>query len=115
MEAASYLTKDGKDIFLKLEEHLKDAGVYEVDTFKLSALANAFDMHSRAASILNKSDNAFVQETKTGYSQVKAEFTVWQKSLDVINKFSPAFGIDIASREKILAFSQKKEELPDIN
>ena len=111
MKPQGYLTKEGKVIFKQLAEHIETAGINEIDSFKLSALANAFDLHAKCCIDLNK--NGYSQETSTGYSQVRAEVTLWQKSMDAILKLSPVFGIDPASREKIMAFSAKKTELKE--
>ena len=111
MKGQKYLTKEGQKIFNEIAKHLESAGVLEIDSFKLSALANAFDLHAKCCMDLNK--NGYSQETSTGYSQVRAEVTLWQKSMDAILKLSPVFGIDPASREKIMAFSTSKTELKE--
>lgn len=115
MKPQQYLTPEGKEIFnFILKHHLKDIQVMEADTYMLSALANAYDLHERAGYIMNNTDSGFCQQTKNNYSQVRAEFTVWQKTLEMINKLSPNFGLGPASREKIKAFAEKKQELPKL-
>jgi P27 family predicted phage terminase small subunit len=115
MKPQGYLTENGKAIFdFIIESHLKSNGIMEVDTYNLTALANAFDLHERASYIMNNTEGGFCQTTKNNYSQVRAEFTVWQKTLDMIHKLSPSFGITPSSREKIKAFAEeKKENEPD--
>lgn len=113
MKPQPYLTENGEAIFnFIVTNHLKNIGVMDADSFMLSALSNAFDLHERAGYVMNNSEGGFCQTTKNNYSQVRAEFTVWQKTLEMINKLSPAFGIGPASREKIKAFAETKEE-PD--
>jgi hypothetical protein len=54
MKPQGYLTENGKAIFdFIIESHLKSNGIMEVDTYNLTALANAFDLHERASYIMN--------------------------------------------------------------
>ena len=78
-------------------------------------LANAFDLHERVAIGMNENEKAYCSVSKNGYSQISAEFTVWQKTGDFINKHSGNFGLNPAAREKIKIFAKKevKEKLID--
>ena len=114
MKPQTYLTEAGKAIFDNLVAHLKEeTDLKEIDSYKLSALANALDLHQRAGDDLNTMDatrpNGYAQTTKSNYSQVTASFTVWTKTLDQIVKLSPQFGIDPANREKFLPKKKKSK------
>jgi P27 family predicted phage terminase small subunit len=105
-----YLTKRGKKIYKEIEKHVKDRGLSEaIDSFELSMLANAFDMHHEAAKELN--EKGYTQKApNSNYTQVKGEFTVMQRSWDYINKNGGKFGLNPEAREKIKAFTKKEDK-----
>lgn len=109
MKPQPYLQERGKEIFNEILKHVKDKKLDEnIDSYELSMLANAFDMHEQACEKM-KEDGA-TQITANGYSQIRAEFTMWQKTADYITKHSDKFGLNPAAREKIKAFAKKEEK-----
>jgi len=108
MKPLHYLTDNGNRIFKQILNAIPRGISKDIDTYELSMLANAFDLHERASVVMNHEEGGFVQTTKNNYSQIKAEFTVWQKTGDFINKHSSNFGLNPASREKIKIFAKKE-------
>ena len=105
----SYLTPNGVKIFNQLLKHLEDVDLKAVDSFELSALANTFDIHQRAAVVINRSDDGYTQKTPNGYRQITPEFSIYKDTFDRINKGSDKFGLNPAAREKIKIFMEKEK------
>jgi len=103
-----YLTKRGKLIFNQIIECIDERVLQSTDSFGLSVLAQNFDMHHDMADFLNK--NGVAQRTSTNYSQVRAEFTVFQKTADYISKNSGKYGLSPEDREKLKEVWAKKEK-----
>lgn len=105
---ASYLMEDGVSIYYAICKHLKDnKGLSGIDHFEISVVANSFSLYAHAA---NKCKNGgYTQVTQTGYSQVKAEYTVMKNESINIMKYAEKYGLNQAAREKILAFSKPKD------
>ena len=108
LEPQSYLTERGKEIFNDILECIDSKILQSTDSFGLSVLANNFDLHHEMADFLNK--NGVAQITSTKYSQVRAEYTVFQKTADYISKNSGQFGLTPDSREKLKELWAKKEK-----
>tara|TARA_R110001632_G_scaffold89354_1_gene192605 strand:+ start:89 stop:544 length:456 start_codon:yes stop_codon:yes gene_type:complete len=111
---ASYLTNDGIEIYYSICKHLKEnKGFAGIDHFEISVVANSFSLYAHAA---NKCKNGgYTQETQTGYSQVKAEYTVMKNESINIMKYAEKYGLNQAAREKILAFSKPKNEADEFS
>ena len=108
MKPQAYLTDRGVEIFEEILKYIQEKKLDEnIDSFELSMLANAFDMHEQACEKMK--DEGFTQITANGYSQIRAEFTAWQKTGDYITKHSDKFGLNPAAREKVKAFAKKDE------
>lgn len=108
LEPQSYLTDRGKEIFNDILSCIDERVLQSTDSFGLSVLANNFDLHHEMADFLNK--EGVSQVTKTNYSQVRAEFTVYQKTADYISKNAGQFGLNPDSRQKLKELWSKKEE-----
>lgn len=108
MKPQSYLTKEGVKIFGELVDHCEKIKLHDADSFELSMLANAFDLHCRASLIMNKQGGGYAQKLKSEYSQITADFTVWKQTGEYINKNAGKFGLDPASREKLKSFTEEK-------
>lgn len=108
IQPQDYLTKRGKEIFNDILSCIDEKVLQSTDSFGLSVLANNFDLHHEMAEYLNQ--NGVSQTTKTNYSQVRAEFTVYQKTADYISKNSSQFGLTPDSRQKLKELWAKKEE-----
>jgi P27 family predicted phage terminase small subunit len=114
MTPETYLSKRGKEIFKRIEKAIKEQELSkDIDSLDLSALANAYDLHSTASERMNK--DGYSQQTKSGYHQVKADFTVWKQTADYIKNNSGKFGLNPESREKIKAFAIKKKEVDPLD
>lgn len=103
-----YLTERGKLIFNQIIECIDERVLQSTDSFGLSVLAQNFDMHHEMAQFLN--ENGVAQVTSTNYSQVRAEFTVFQKTADYISKNSGKYGLSPEDREKLKEVWAKKEK-----
>ena len=103
MKPQPYLSKNGKSIFNEIAEHLKHNGIIDVDSFKLSVLSDCFDMYAVSCDKINK------EGVSNKHGQVSPWLSAKDKALNGISKFSPGFGIDPASREKIKGFEKKEE------
>ncbi len=108
MKHQEYLSKKGIIIFNEIATHLERAGIEEVDSYKLSMLADAFDDYSEFTKKIKK--DGVVNK----HDQISGMVTARDKALQSVIKLSPSFGIDISSREKISAFANNKEQLADI-
>lgn len=105
----SYLTKEGERIYKAIEKHIKTSGILEsIDTFELSMLANSFDLYSTCA-IYCKENGIYIKVGNNDYRQVSPEYTVMKNEFSNILKHSPKFGINPTDRQKLEAFSKKKE------
>lgn len=114
MKAEDYLSDGGKVIFQIIHGHCDRLGVSnDIDTFELSMLANSFDMYAESARICNS--KGVSQKTKTGYSQVRAEYTVMKNEYQNILKHSPKFGLNPQDRQKLLKDIKQPEKKPDFN
>lgn len=110
MTPQPYLSENGIKIFDEILNFVKTKGIEEqIDSFQLSMLANAFDLHERASVVMNNSEGGFTQITKNEYSQIRAEFIVWQKTGDYINKNADKFGLNPPAREKIKGIASNKQ------
>jgi len=113
MKPLNYLRPEGKAIFKEILKAIPKEVLKEIDTYELSMLSNAFDLHQRAALAMNTGEHGFMHKGKTGYTQVAAEFTAWQKTGDFINKHSHNFGLNPKSRENIKEKIFNKKEVKE--
>lgn len=114
MEPQGYLTERGKGIFLAIAEYLDKKGFDEDCSFELSMLANSFDMYARAAEACNTEDRGYAQVTKTGYSQVKADYTVMKTEYVNVLKHSGKFGLNPLDVQKMLKNLPEKKEVSEL-
>jgi P27 family predicted phage terminase small subunit len=108
IEPQSYLTERGVQIFNSILSCIDERVLQSTDSFGLSVLANNYDLHHTMAEFLN--ENGVAQVTSTKYSQVRAEYTVFQKTAEYISKNSGAFGLTPEAREKLKEVWAKKEK-----
>lgn len=110
MKPQDYLSEKGKNIFKEIEKHCPNK--MPIDSFVISQAAHCLDMlHTSSLAI---KDGGAYQEANSGYRQISPEFTVWKESSNRFDKYCAMLGLSEAAREKIQAFSEKKDELPDI-
>jgi hypothetical protein len=121
MKPQPFLTDTGKGIFNQLVKHVETAGLVDIDSFRLSDLANAMDMVQRSSQEINfptgkykKDQKDGVQITSNGYTQVTGHVTVMDKYNKIVDTLGAKYGLTAADREKISAFSHKKDK-PDIS
>jgi len=121
MKPQPFLTPDGIVIFKQLIKHVKKVGLIDIDSFRLSDLANAIDMVQRSSQEINfpsgknaKMKKNGVQETINGYTQVTGHVTVMDKYNKIVDSIGAKYGLTSADREKISAFSEKKNK-PNIS
>lgn len=108
----TFLSAEGKRIYHAVCEHLLDnKGLAAIDHYEISVVANSFDLYIKAAKIVRK--QGAYQTTRTGYSQVRAEYTVMKSEAINIMKYAEKYGLNQAAREKILAFSAPKNKDDD--
>jgi len=107
-ETSRIFKQKGIIIFNEIATHLERAGIEEVDSYKLSMLADAFDDYSEFTKNIKK--DGVINK----HDQISGMVTARDKALQSVIKLSPSFGIDISSREKISAFANNKEQLADI-
>lgn len=108
MKPQSYLTDRGQQIFYEIVACIDEKVLQDTDSFGLSVLANNYDLHHTMAEYIN--DKGVTQVTKTDYSQVKAEYTVYQKTAEYISKNADSFGLNPAARERLKEVWSKKEK-----
>ena len=107
MKPESYLTKEGKEIFNRILKFVQDKNIVEdIDSLGLSALANAYDLHAKAAEEIG--GVGAIQTTPNGYEQVSANFTVWKQTGEYIKNHADKYGLNPSAREKIKSISNKK-------
>lgn len=109
MKPQKYLTKEAKQIFEEIRDHLSSVECHDVDSFKLSILASAFDDYAKF------SEKIAEEGVTNKHDQKHPLLSARDSAVNTITKFSSAFGIDPQSREKIAAFAEKKTKLPDLS
>ena len=110
MKPQPYLTENGKKIFNQLVEHCRN--LMEVDSFELSMLANEYDKYATHVKLAK--ENGYFNKFNNKTVQVNAYHTICKDSYQTILKHSSKFGLTPADREKIKAFAEQKEKMPDI-
>ena len=117
MKPQNFLTYTGKEIFNQLVKHVEKAGLMDIDSYRLSDLANAMDMVQRSSNNINFPEDPKqadgVQKTANGYTQVTGFVTVLDKYNKIVDTLGAKYGLTASDREKIAAFTQKKDK-PDI-
>ena len=103
------LTGVSKKVFDELAKHLDDHGVLTIDRLKLTVLAQSFGLYADAVKRLDEDGYVNI------HNQIHPCVTAMEKAINAIIKISPSFGIDPASRERILSFNSKKDDLPDFS
>lgn len=96
--------KTVEDYFNDYKKHLsqigKQIGEYAIDEVALRKLSEweklYFDMREDCE------ENGYTQQTQSGYSQIRAEYTIMTKAQDFILAMSQKFGLTPADRDKIL-------------
>ena len=115
MKAQDYLTPKGVQIFNAIAKYLEENNYKEgVSSFELSMLANSFDMYADAAKKCK--EGGTTQVTKTGYSQVRAEYTVMKTEYQNVLKHSGKFGLNPSDAKKMLDKlpNAKSEEIDEL-
>jgi P27 family predicted phage terminase small subunit len=110
MKPQEYLTKEGKLIFEEIVKHLPEQ--IEIDSFVVSQTAQCLDMLNKASAKINT--KGYTQPTKNGYDVVNGDFTMWKEASNRFDKYCATLGLSPSAREKITAFSHKKDK-PDIS
>jgi phage terminase small subunit len=109
LEPQPYLSKRGKAIFLELYEYIPNKDVLiPTDSFGLSAFASRFESIELMTAIINKEGST--QVTQSGYSQVRAEWTILKNDLEYIAKYSDKWGCNPAIRNKEKEIWGKKKK-----
>jgi phage terminase small subunit len=111
MKPQNFLTDTGKEIFKQLVKHVEKAGLMEIDSYRLSDLANAMDMVQRSSNNINSPKDSKqvdgVQITANGYTQVTGHVAVHDKYNKIVDTLGAKYGLTAADREKITAFAKK--------
>jgi len=110
MKPQEYLNNRGKSIFKEIVKHCP--GTMPIDSFIISQTAHCLDMMHQAITEMDK--KGYVQPTKNGYDVINGHFTAWKESSNRFDKYCRELGLSNSAREKIEAFANKKEDLPDI-
>ena len=92
-----------QDYFNRYKKHLSKIGKlsdeFEIDELALMKLSEweklYFDMRAECEL------NGYTQQTQSGYSQIKAQYTIMTKAQDFILAHSQKFGLTPADRAKI--------------
>lgn len=115
MKPQNYLSPKGVKIFNAIAKYLSDNNYSEgVSSFELSMLANSFDMYADAAEDCKKYGTT--QKTSTGYSQIRAPYTVMKTEYQNVLKHSGKFGLNPSDAEKMLRKlpEKKTEEIDEL-
>ena len=108
MEPEGYLNETARGYFRRICAHLESAdALEEIDSIGLSMMAMDLWMYHTAADKI--SEGGYAQETKTGYSQINADFTVMKECKASFLKFSQKFGLSPKDREAMLKFKGRKK------
>jgi len=112
-EPQGYLNEYGKELYYQIANWCKQKGIFEsIDVFNLSRLAGVIDLHSKIAKIIADDPNNGIVKYKNG-SNISGEFIALKTLANQIASLSKSYGLDQITRERIIAFVNKKEELPD--
>ncbi len=108
LEPQSYLTKRGVEIFHTILECIDKKILQSTDSFFISFIANNWDLNHIMAEFLNT--NGVSQVTSTNYSQVRAEYTVYKNTGEVLAKNLDKIGMTPDARAKFESLWAKKEK-----
>lgn len=106
-----------KKYFKKYKKHISQFGntgiLYDIDDLaiqKISEWEKIYEDHKKICEAPAEEGGGYTQRTKTGYSQVRAEYTVMAKAHEMIIKLGEKLGVTPADRAKILGVkpTQKK-------
>lgn len=112
LKPQSYLSDRAKEIFMDILKHIPNTGVLIVtDSYELSVLATNFAEYEKNMITLNRDGGT--QVTQSGYSQVRAEWTITNKCADYIAKHSDKFGLSPTVRSKMSEVWAKKTKKKD--
>ena len=103
-----YLTDRGKEIFLDIISCIDEKILLSTDSYGLSILANHYYLVEINMAIVNEIGG--VQTTESGYSQIRAEWTIASKSAEFIAKHETHYGLNPSAREKLKEIWAKKEK-----
>jgi P27 family predicted phage terminase small subunit len=111
----NYLSERGKEIYKLIETHCQELGILkDIDSFELSMLANSLDLYAKAAQ--HCKENGISQVSKTGWSQISAEYAAMKQEYQSITKHSAKFGLNPYDRERILNLTKSQLiELPNLD
>ena len=94
-------------------DHLNDASVlYPVDAMLLSVLAKNIEIMVQAADEIQDLDDV-VQEFDSGATNITGTFTAFERAVKNVLTLSSKLGLSPADREKLMSFSNIKNDLVD--
>lgn len=109
MKPQEYLSDRAKEIFEDILSNIPNKNILiSTDSYELSVLASNFASYEENMIILNTDGGT--QKTQSGYSQVRAEWTIANKNADYIAKHSDKFGLSPGIRSKMAEVWAKKEK-----
>lgn len=110
-----------KKYFNKYKNHISQFGndgeLYDIDDLSILKLSEWEKLYEDNRAICEQpigDGGGYTQKTQSGYSQVRAEYTIMVKSQEMIMKLGACFGITPADRAKILGSKtapKKKKKL----
>ena len=108
-EPQGYLSKEGKEYYKEICEHLEGVDALErVDSYGLSMIAHWLWLNDRASEAVK--ENGGVQVYSTGAEGVSAHLTVMKTAVMMWDKLAPKFGLSVKDRELIQKFKSKRKE-----
>lgn len=111
LEAPEYLTETAKTYFNNICTALIDMNnLSNADIAVIVHLAETIELHAESYRLV--SAGQWEQQTQSGYSQITAAFTVWEKTGKRLIELSSLLGLSPAARERIKI--KPKEEENDI-
>lgn len=100
-----------KKYFDNYKWHVQKVGgakeYFDIDDVALEKLAEWEKLYLDMRSDCEK--NGYTQFTQSGYSQIRAEYSIMTKAQEMIMKLGAQFGVTPADRVKILGNKPKKE------
>jgi len=112
MKSQPGLTENGERIFKELVTHTTGAGMENIDSYRLTELAFAMDLHQKLrekmVNATSESEKLGIQMTQNKYETKNATVQVLESTGKTIDSLSAKFGITPGDRGKFITSKPKK-------
>lgn len=110
-----YLTRIGSDVYREICEHLlKHNGLCKIDSLYISQIAHSYSIYRKMAEHIKEKEkrhfgSGYFKTHKSGATQISDEYVVMNREKEAFEKGCRALGLNLASRDKIIAYAKQNE------